>query len=80
MSRDYIWKEILDERAKQDQEHGGIPNDDNNSMGDWVNWIVRHLGKSLTWDWNIFRYQMVRVAALAVAAIEMVDRKLERLK
>ena len=61
--------------------------DDANSPYDWNAYLVTYLGQSISpfvWGmWlnrlhlTIFRENMVRVAALAVAAIESVDRKLE---
>jgi hypothetical protein len=75
MSKDYIWKEILDERAAQDLKHGGISNDDRNTLADWQNWITRHLNKAsmATFPYGP-RYALIRVAALSVAAIEAYDR------
>jgi hypothetical protein len=71
-----IYEEIQLERQKQDKEWGGPMHDDNHNPHDWITYIVKHLGKSITWPFNMdtFRYQMIRVAALAVAAIEWTDR------
>jgi len=71
------YDEIRNERKKQDKKWGGIDHDDKHSSHDWVAYIVRHTGMAVHWPWdtNIFRQQMIRVAALAVAAIEWTDRK-----
>jgi hypothetical protein len=75
MSRDYIWKDILVERASQDFKHGGVSNDNRNTLADWQNWIRRHVDKASRPNLPYSpRYQLVRIAALAVAAIEAYDR------
>ena len=61
--------------------------DDKHAAYDWVAMIIHYLGKSVEAFVNevgrsegrmlIFRYNMVKVAALAVAAIEAIDRKIE---
>lgn len=79
--RQYIYDQIEFERLAQlalwSEEH------DNHHLTDnWGGLLVRHLGlamtesDSLTTDWARFRKQMVRVAALAVAAIEATDRRM----
>lgn len=72
-----IYEEIYDERAKQDAEWGGPLKDDDNSSNDWVACIAKHVGRAVTLpgDRGNFRKQMIRVAALAVAAIEWCDRR-----
>lgn len=71
-----IWKEIEAERRAQDQKWGGPAHDDHHHSHDWMAYIVQHLGRATMWpfDIKIFRKQMIRVAALAVAAIEWVNR------
>ena len=65
------------ERTAQITEWGGPDADDSNTKLDWVAYIVKHTGKAMTNPFNldVFRYQMVRVAALAIAAIATVDRQ-----
>jgi hypothetical protein len=53
-------------------KHGGIGNDDRNTLKDWQNFIMRHTYKA-SFPYGP-RYALVRVAALAVAAIEAYDR------
>jgi hypothetical protein len=71
-----ILQEIQDERILQDHAWGGSEHDDTLSPSDWVAIIVKHLGKSVSYPFNppLFRTQLVRVAAIAVAAIEAYDR------
>lgn len=72
-----IYDEVMRERIAQMEEWGGPDADDSNTKLDWVAYITKHVGKALTNPVNIdiFRYQMVRVAALAIAAVASVDRQ-----
>lgn len=71
-----IFLEIECERSDQDSKWGGYSHDDKHGSHDWIAYIVKHTGKSIQspWNENIFRKQMIRVAALAVAAVEWLDR------
>lgn len=71
-----IIKDINEERTKQDDKWGGPEHDNMHNSHDWVAFITKHLGKSVMWPWDgvKFRHQMVRVAALAIAAIAWYDR------
>jgi hypothetical protein len=71
-----IWEEVLKERSRQSTKYGGNAHDDGHSVNDWVAYIAYHAGlASYKAD---FRKQMVRVAALAVAAIECFDRRAKK--
>jgi hypothetical protein len=71
-----IFNAIIDERHRQDEKWGGPDHDDKHSYGDWIIYLVQHLAKaSLAVSRQRYRYQLVRIAALAVAAIESFDRK-----
>lgn len=74
--RERIFGEIDAERRAQDQKWGGAEHDDKLGSYDWIAFVARHtgLGVCRPWDAAVFRKQMVRVAALAVAAVEWVDR------
>jgi len=74
-----IFAEILQERMAQDKQWGGEDHDRKHTIYDWVALLAKHLGKSMgtsrTDNYGVvFRRQMVKVAALAVAAIEWIDR------
>ena len=74
-----VYDEVLAERCAQDAEHGGPETDDRHSLNDWIAIAARHLGLA-TNDKAVetpsrFRRQMIRLAALAVAAVESFDRK-----
>lgn len=75
-----IWDEIQAERASQRHKWGGDDHDDQHTTWDWLAIITKHTGAAVDFGeknrLNIpkYRRQMVRVAALAVAAIEWCDR------
>jgi len=77
---------IIEERDNQGAKYG-VTTDDGHDLFDWVQLIVKHATRALDVSrittpplqrGGIFRFQMVRVAALAVAAIEAIDRKTAR--
>jgi hypothetical protein len=66
------------EREYQDRKWGGPANDDLQAEADWLAYIAEYAGgagRAANYD---FRTRMVKVAALAVAAVEAHDRKLSR--
>lgn len=71
-----IYTEIKTERSKQDDEWGGPGHDDGHTTADWSEFIRNHVYRAETaTTTETARYQFVRVAALAVAAIETLDRQ-----
>lgn len=73
-----IFDEIVWERTSQDKKWGGPAHDDTHLESDWCRYIATHNDLALENDSHgHFRKQMIRVAALAVAAIEWYDRKRE---
>ncbi len=74
----HIMIEVTNERMVQDQEWG-IKRDDSHSEWGWIALLTRHAGLAvndgLEKDVGRFRKQMVRVAAIAIAAVEAFDRK-----
>lgn len=67
-----VYTEIFDERVRQDSKWGGPDHDDQHSVSDFVTFIIQHAKRA---ESENSRRQLVRVAALAVAAIESMDRK-----
>lgn len=61
---------ILAERVRQDIIWGGKSHDDTHSEFDWRMLIYNQIH-----DGNDFRNNMVKVATLAIAAIESYDRR-----
>lgn len=78
-----VFKDVVEERHRQDAKWGGPNHDDEHDPRVWVAVIVEHLGRAVRDDTRPrsdrtrYRQGMVRVAALAVAAIESHDRKVE---
>ena len=64
---DKIIQQIINERKSQDAVNGKWYLKEN-THSDWIASITKHLGMAV--DENQFSVQMIRVAALAVAAIE----------
>lgn len=76
---DRIIEDIRKERGHQDEKHGGTDHDDSHYPGDWCLILAKYLGRAsaVTMDAEsdaAFRESMVKVAAVAVAAIESFDR------
>ncbi len=83
-----VLQEIRFERSYQDAKWGGPKHDDTHNSFDWITYITKYLGKAVQFEdvWkkgkepmfrpghDIFRNMMVKIAALAVAAIEWHDR------
>lgn len=63
---------VLDERERQDKQWGGPSGDDNNRYNDWMRYVNKQL---LTTTRQNFEERMVKIAALAIAAIESNRRK-----
>jgi hypothetical protein len=92
MSRESIFREVAEERARQDTLFGGATHDDTHRPSDWVAILTRHVGLATDdgspagvcmlnhqvagSDPARWRRQMIRVAAVAVAALESYERKL----
>lgn len=78
MGLDTIIAKVLNERIAQDQQWGGPDHDDTHTPTDWVAILSRHVGLSAMdagqIDPAIWRRQMIRVAAVAIAALESFDR------
>lgn len=69
MERDKILLMIAAERQYQDKKYGGIEHDRTHSANDWIAYISLHAGKGVDGGED-FKEAMVRVAALAIAALE----------
>ena len=77
-----ILSEIRTERHRQDLTWGGREHDDRHGPADWVCILAQQIGKAINWsdgvdtglDYLGFRRGMIRVAAVAIAAVESADR------
>ena len=72
MSRVQLFLEIQNERLAQDAKWGGPAHDDQHSVADWFDFITDHAMPAVGRN---DRVQLVRIAALAVAALESLDRQ-----
>lgn len=77
--QEQILDDIAAERVRQDAMWGGEKHDDAESQERWASFIMVYLGKYAHWDASEVtqRTNLVKLAALAVAAIESLDRKKE---
>lgn len=74
--RQKLYAAIELERQRQDAEWGGPAHDDEHSIQEWVGFIDRQSDAIYrTRDAGEARSRLVKVAALAVAAIESSERK-----
>lgn len=74
-----IYDEIQKERLRQDQKWGGPKHDDTHSIPEWVMFIKDYASwaRQMTSMGSIgkARRRLIQVAALAVAAVESLDRR-----
>lgn len=70
-----IGTDVLAERHRQDAKWGGPATDDQRSHQDWHRFINDHSFRAIAETPLLRRRQLIRVAALAVAAVESHDRQ-----
>jgi len=77
--REGILSEIHTERLRQDRQWGGPAHDDEHTSGDWAGLVSSQLHCARVAELNNraeeFRERLIKIAALAVAAIEAHDRR-----
>lgn len=67
--------DVLAERERQEAKWGGPEHDDRHHPLHWCGFVGEHLARARKQRGHNYRYQMVRVAALALAAVESFDRR-----
>jgi excisionase family DNA binding protein len=76
-----IYEEIVRERLAQDLEWGGTKHDDQHTQQDWLGFILKQIARAGESVFSIeskpYRKHLIKVAALAVAALESYDRQVE---
>lgn len=72
-----VFDEIQQERGRQDAKWGGPAHDDQHSVPDWFDLIGERADDPSAGD---RRTALIKIAALAVAGIESIDRKAQRAK
>lgn len=75
MTQASIIAEILAERARQDKQWGGSKHDDEHVAGEWLEFIANQAEK-MAYIPTDARMRFIKIAALAIAAIESIDRRL----
>jgi hypothetical protein len=81
MNRVEIFTNIEQEREKQDLEWGGAIHDDEHSLEDWIDFIDAQINRAEECESTNLpgvRERLIKVAALAIAAVESIDRRLEQ--
>jgi len=69
-TRDDIFALINMERARQDEMYG-VTFDTQNTINDWGTYINHYIAEATKSGAENVRYSLVKIAALAVAALEM---------
>lgn len=74
MNRNSVYEAIEKERSYQEEKWGSTF-DAKNTPNDWVTYITKYLGQSVTmpFDSEQFRTQILKVATLCTAALEQTD-------
>jgi Mg/Co/Ni transporter MgtE len=81
---DDILEEIKNEREHQDQKWGGPNHDDSHHLWEFAEWALQRArtisinsrpGFDSSKNFSQFRRLFIEIAALAVAAIESIDRR-----
>jgi hypothetical protein len=74
-----IMEDIHEERIRQDHRWGGAKHDDKHTVGEWRAYRERYEGKTYHYhkmnDYLSERESLLKIAALAVAQIESLDRQ-----
>lgn len=67
--------DIINERKRQRIKYDA-EFDSKNTSNDWVSYITRHAGQAVTYPMHteVFKEQMIKVATLAIAAIEQLEK------
>lgn len=84
-----VYDDIQAERDRQDQQWGGADHDDLHRIRDWSSMVTKQMDRfneaavivptsDFTWEQRalLLRERMVKTAALAVACIDAIDRRL----
>lgn len=72
ISREQIYYDIDDERLNQDRQWGGTEVDKTRSSDDWFTYIRKQVNSGIL-NKEEAKSRLVKVAALAVAALENLD-------
>lgn len=67
--------EVIGERERQDHKWGGPAHDDRHSSFEFIDYVLDQVGIARNEKSSKHRARLLKIAALAVAAIEVIDRK-----
>lgn len=70
VERSILYELIDEERERQDKKWGGPAHDDQHDAWDWARFLKQHAAQVPQRP----KEQLIRVAALAIAALESLDR------
>lgn len=70
-----VYVQIKDERDEQDRRFGGPQHDNAHAPCEWITFIRKHALQAEMATPTDYRYQLVRIAALAIAAAQSFDRR-----
>ncbi len=70
----FIQQQINGERYLQDLEWGGPEHDDEHEPDDWTEYLLDQVYRAESENNRGYRERLVKIAALAVAAMESFDR------
>lgn len=79
-----VLEDIIKERIKQDAQWGGPSHDDKHDASDFFGFITDQIEKFQVDEQNAdvcdatYRERMIKIAALAVAAVQSLDRHTQR--
>lgn len=77
-----ILQEIANERTAQDKQWGGPKHDDRHDLIDWLDFIESQATRSRRYEWELSwelkRTRLVKIAALAIAALQSGDRRAKK--
>lgn len=77
----FVLMEVADERERQDEKWGGPDHDDQHHTRAFIGFIDNYAGAARLAvnksELSEARRRLIQVAALAVAAVESLDRKME---
>ena len=75
-----VLEDVGTERMRQDEKWGGPEHDDQHTTAEFVQWIEDYAGwarmMASMGSYEKARRRLIQIAALAVAAVESIDRKI----
>jgi hypothetical protein len=75
-----VISQVITERKRQDMQWGGPEHDDTHETSDWIDYMAHQVERTTPHTGTVEqaksdREMFIKIAALAVAAVESLDRK-----